>query len=227
VVYIPSGLYRIHVPGQKAVYSHPPRRSTSWWLRDRGGALLSRFARSKSRVQIAIMLLVLGIGLILGLNYLRSQSEKASNAPTQLTLYYNKVLDIDKSLKQAELEYDRGVGGVAGPNDYADRTSPNNQKRFVRATDRILKQVEGYLADVYTIGGSIPAGAENHYAKLKNKLEERQRYYARLKDAVDQKNEQRWKEAFANYDQMQYACLDEEQALNDLQTAVLKKPNAP
>ena len=222
MLYIPSGLYRSPRAAGKLAYSHTPRHSLWWVLRDRTGALLNRFSRSKVRFPVALLIVLVGIGLLLGLNYWKTQSQKVPVGPSELSIYYNKVLEMNKLLKQDEVEYDRGAGGTPTANDYADRISPNNQKRFVRATDRMLNQVEGFLYDVYAMDGSVPAGAESHYAKLKTKLEERQRYYARLKDAVDQKNEARWKEAFANYDLMRDSGLAEEQALNNLQALILK-----
>ncbi len=221
VLYIPSGLYRIPPAAGKLVYSHAPRHSLSWWVRDRMGAKLNRFSRSKARLPLALLLVLIGVVLVGGLFFVKNQTPKGPVVPSDLAVYYNKVLDMNKSLKQAEVEFDRGAGGTPNETDFADRTSLNNQKRFVRATDRMLKQVEGYLYDVYAMENAVPAGAESHYTRLKAKLEERQRFYARLKDGIDQKNQDRWKEAFANRNLVRDTSVAEEQALSQLQAVVI------
>jgi hypothetical protein len=200
-----------------------------WWLQDRVGARLNRFSRSRYRLPIALLIILVGVGLLLGLNYFKNQVPPAPVKESELSIYYKTVLAIDKKLVVAEDEFDKGSGGKpAGMADFADKSSPNNRVRFVRAADRMVKQVEGYLSNVYTIGATLPAGAEIHYAKLKLKLEEYQKYYARLKDGVDLKNEDRWKEAFAGADILKQAKTDEEQTFNQLQAVVLKPtPTTP
>ncbi len=183
---------------------------------------MNRFTRSKARWPMVFTILILGFALVLGLNFFKSQGQKVTPPPSDLKIYYDKVLDMNKALKQAESDFDKGAGGTPIVSDYADRTSLTNQKRFVRACDRILLQVEGQLFDVYAMADSVPLGAESHYVKLRTKLEERQRFYARLKDSVDKKIEDRWKDAFANYNLMRDAATAEEQALNNLQTMVLR-----
>jgi len=200
-----------------------------WWLQDRLGARLNRFSRSRYRLPIALLVILMGVGLLLGLNYYKNQVPPPPVKESELSIYYKSVLAIDKKLVTAEDEFDKGSGGKpSGVGDFADKTSPNNKVRFVRAADRMVKQVEGFLGDVYAMEATLPAGAEAHYAALKLKLEEYQKYYARLKDGVDLKNEDRWKEAFNGADILKQAKTDEEQTFNQLQAVVLKPtPTTP
>jgi hypothetical protein len=225
VLYIPSGLYRIMPVSGQPVPHYQQSHGFFWWLQDRIGARLNRFSRSRYRLPVALLIVVLGIGLLLGLNYIKNQVPPPPVKDSDLLIYYRKALDIDKKLVVAEDEFDKGSGGKpSGVADFADKSSPNNRVRFVRAADRMVKQVEGYLTEVYALSSTLPAGAEANYAKLKLKLEEYQKYYARLKDGVDLKNEDRWKEAFAGADILKQAKTDEEQTFNQLQAVVLKPP---
>lgn len=222
VLYIPSGLYRI----TPAVGQPAPRYKEShgffWWVQDRLGARLNRFSRSRYRLPIAFLLFVMGVALLVGLYYLKNQTPPVPVKESALSIYYKNVLAIDKKLVTAEDEFDKGSGGKPQSMDeFADKASANNKTRFVRAADRMEKQVEGFLSDAYAMQATLPAGAEAHYAALKTKLEEYQKYYARLKDGVDQKNEARWKEAFAGADILKQAKTNEEQAFNQLQATVL------
>ena len=231
VLYIPSGLYRItpanHNGSRTINVNHRYKRSFGSGITDRIGAGLNRFSRSKARIPMVLLIVLLSVGFLYGLNQIKNQVPVVPEKPSELKLYYDKVLMINKNFKIAEDEFDRGAGGkpiAAG--EYTDRITPNNRTRFVRASDRMLKLVETYLGEAYAMAGNIPAGAESHYAKLKVMLEEQQRYYARLKDGVDGKNEGRWKEAFAAVPIMRETRANEEQALNQLQALVLRPPTA-
>ncbi len=233
VLYIPSGLYRImparHDGTHKANVNprYKARRAFSWSITDRVGAGLSRFSRSKARLPMALLIILLGAGFLFGLNQIKNQIPTVPEKPSELKLYYDKAFVINKNFKIAEEEFDRGAGGKPiAVAEYTDRITPNNRTRFVRASDRMLKQVETYLAESYSMVAAIPAGAESHYARLKVMLEEQQRYYARLKDGVDGKNEARWKEAFAAVNIIRETRANEEQALNQLQALVLRPPAA-
>ncbi len=194
-----------------------------WWLQDRAGARMNSFSRSRYRLPLALLVILMGVGLLLGLNYFKNQVPSVPAKESELSIYYKGVLAIDKKLGTAEDEFDKGSGGKpTGVADFADKISPNNKVRFVRAADRMVKQVEGYLTDVYAMEATLPAGAEANFASLKHKLEEYQKYYARLKDGVDLKNENRWKEAFGGADILKQAKTDEEQTFNQLQAVVLK-----
>ncbi|MDB5081224.1 MAG: hypothetical protein JWP00_3148 [Chloroflexi bacterium] len=194
-----------------------------WWLQDRIGARLNKFSRNRYRLPIALLIVLMGVGLLLGLNYLKNQVPPPPVKESELFIYYKSVLAIDKKLVVAEDEFDKGSGGKpSGIVDFADKATPNNKVRFVRAADRMVKQVEGFLTEVYAMGSTLPAGAEANYAKLKLKLEEYQKFYARLKDGVELKNEDRWKEAFAGAEVLKQARTDEEQTFNQLQAVVLK-----
>ncbi len=222
-LYIPSGLYRSEqVVGR--VVNFNSSRPLWWGLTDRIGAALNRFSRSKARLPMALLIVVLGLGLLFGLNWFKNQSQKLPEEKSAISTYYDKALSLNKSLKQAESEYDIGIGGLPQVGEFADRASPEKRTRFLRGTERVLKQVEDYLYQVQMMAAEVPPGAENHYAKLKTKLEERQRYYARLKDGVEGKNEARWKEAFSptNQNLVRETNMSEEQALNQLQAQVLK-----
>ncbi len=164
----------------------------------------------------------MGVAFLVGLYYIKNQVPPVQVKESQLSIYYKNVLAIDKKLVTAEDEFDKGSGGKPqSMDDFADKSSANNKTRFVRAADRMEKQVEGFLSDAYAMEATLPAGAEAHFAALKVKLEEYQKYYARLKDGVDLKNEDRWKEAFAGADALKQAKTNEEQAFNQLQAAVL------
>ena len=219
VLYIPSGLYR------NTRTSRAGASGSVWFaITDVIGARLNRLSRSKARLPIVVLILLLGVGLLFGLNQLKNQNQKLDTGPSPLSVYYNNVTYIDKQLNIAEDEYVKGVGGAPLAGDFNDRTSVNNQNRFVRNTDRVLSQVENLLTSVYSMATVVPAGAESHYTRLKAKLEERQHYYARLKDGVEKKSQDRWKEAFANADVMKNSNVSEEQALNQLQALVLQQP---
>ncbi|MBN9389564.1 MAG: hypothetical protein J0I20_16160 [Chloroflexi bacterium] len=171
---------------------------------------------------VAFLIFVMGVALIVGLIYIKNQVPPVVAKPSPLSIYYNNVLSIDKKLMTAEDEFDKGSGGKPqSVDEFADKASANNQTRFVRAADRMEKQVEGFLSDTYAMQATLPAGAETHYAALKAKLEQYQMYYARLKDGVETKNEGRWKEAFAGLDALKQAKTAEEQAFNQLQAIVL------
>ncbi|HEX2912898.1 MAG TPA: hypothetical protein VH186_18980 [Chloroflexia bacterium] len=163
-----------------------------------------------------------GIAFLFGLNYWKAQNNKVPVAPPALKVYYDSMFNLDKTLDRYEKEFELGVGGLPTVGEFQDRLEPNNSKRFLSNTERILKQVEDDLTTVYAMQDSVPAGAEAHYAAIKTKLEERQRYYARLKDAVEQKNQDRWKAAFDGLPALRDANAKEEDALNDLQALVLK-----
>lgn len=228
VLYIPSGLYRITPPNALSVNTYQPSQaSVWWWLGDRIGAMLSRLARSKARIPIAIVIVLLGVGFIFGLNFFKTQTQSpVVEVTSPLKLHYEQALKMSKELKIAEGQFDLGAGGAPLVGDFNDKVSPANKARFVRACDRMVKQVESDLTKVYAMAGSVPAGAESHYAKLKTKLEEQQRYYARLKDGVEQKDEARWKEAFAGLPIMKDSNAKEEQALNQMQASVMNQAQA-
>lgn len=208
-------------------YNHPANdRSFLWKAWDEVSAVLNKVYRSKYRWAIVFAILVLGSGLIFGLNMFKTQTTKVVEKPSELAIYFDRMIVINKNLKNAEIEYDLGVGGTPTVNEYNDRVTPNNRDRFVRNTDRILKQIEGYLGEVQSLSSTVPAGAESHYAKSVARLEEMQKYYARLKDGIRDKNEGRWKEAFDNSTVLREAKQAEEQALNLLQALVLR-PTTP
>jgi len=222
VLYIPSGLYRITPAARQSAPKYKESHGLFWWLQDRIGARLNRFSRSRYRLPIAFMIFVMGVALIVGLVYIKNQVPPVPVKESQLSIYYKNVLAIDKKLVTAEDEFDKGSGGKPqSADEFADKSSANNKTRFVRAADRMEKQVEGFLSDAYAMEAALPPGSEAHFAALKNKLEEYQKYYARLKDGVDLKNEARWKEAFAGADILKQAKTNEEQAFNQLQAAVL------
>ncbi len=222
MLYIPSGLYRNRLPAGRTGQLSGSSRSFLWEAKDWLDSKLNRFSRSKARLPIILAVVLLGLGLILGLNTLKSQGQVVKVGPSPLQVYYDNMVSIDKQLRDAEADFNLVSGGAPVVGDYNDRITPNNAPRFIRGSERMLTRVEGFLTLVYSLNNVVPAGAESHYSKLKLKLEEKQRYYARLKDGVSQKNEGRWKEAFSNAPVMKDANTAEEQALNDLQALVLR-----
>ena len=222
VLYIPSGLYRNAQLNTRATRARAASPSLWWTVTDRVGAGLSRFQRSKARLPIALLIVLLSVAAVFGINVLTHPAPPVDNTPSPLASYYKNVLGIDKQLKQAEIDFNMGAGGAPEAADYSDRISSNNSARFVRVSNLMLTQVQNMLTTVYDMKDAVPAGAESQYAKLTTKLEENQRFYARLKDAVNNKDEGRWKEAFTNLPTLRTATTQEEEALNNLQALVLK-----
>src|SRR5205814_6547733 len=61
VLYIPSGLYRSNYTYTRSAYNESG--SVWWWVKDRIGAKLNRFAHSKARLPVALLILARRIGL--------------------------------------------------------------------------------------------------------------------------------------------------------------------
>jgi hypothetical protein len=226
VLYIPSGLYRpLEVVGGNRVRYVREKTGILWKIGDAFGARLNRMKRSKYRLPIFFAIIVIGLAILVGLYQFKQASVQVAEVPSALNIYYEKMVVMNKDLKKAEEEYDRGVGGIPAVEEFGDR-STTGRERFIRNTNRILTTIEGYLNEMHAMGSTVPEGAESHYAKMLARLAEMQKFYARLKDGANDKNEVRWKEAFANQPALRDARSAEERALNLLQPLVLRPTNA-
>lgn len=230
VVYIPSGLY------SKSQYEPVRYRSRLpnplFHLFDIIGAGLSRFSRSKWRWPVLLLLLAGGIALLVGSVMFRQQATKAVEVEPPIKTYYSKIVAVRSKVVNALTEFQNDSGGMPLQSEYDDRRNPAKRSRFVLAGNRVLGVLDQAINETRSLGANVPVGAENYQTKFLNMLYAQQRFYAQLKDSIEQssngtyKTDKEWRalwdNAFKTKEEVRTAVKDETEALNNLQTLVLR-----
>ncbi len=227
VVYIPSGLYN--------KYQHRPVRrrrlpNPIYEIFDILGAGFSKFARSKIRWPLIMLVLVLGVAVVAGAVLFKQQNTKVIEVEPPIKTYYNKVVAIRSKMVNSLTEFQNDSGGMPLQSEYDDRRNPAKRNRFIMACDRVLKIVDNSINQVRELGVDVPVGAENYQNRLLNMLYSQQRLYAQLKDSIEQNGANRsdkewrsmWDNAFRTKEEVRETLKDEMEALNNLQSLALR-----
>ncbi len=232
VIYIPSGLYskKQHLP----IRYKRRRANPLFALLDLIGAGLSKLYRSKLRWPILATVFILGIASLLGLFNVRQQQTKITVVDPPIKTYYNSVVAINNRVTNALTEFNNDSGGMPLQNEFDDRRNPTKRTRFVIAANRVLGVVESSIEELRKIP-DVAIGAENFQSKMLNMLYLQQKFYAQLKDSIEQGTINRsdaerktlWDNAFKMKEDVKVATKDEGEALTNLSTLALKATPVP
>lgn len=230
VVYIPSGLYNKNHYRPVRYQSRLP--NPLYHLFDILGAGLSRFSRSKMRWPMVIMLVLLGLGILAGSVMLKQKNSKPPEVIPPIKTYYTEALKIRTRVVDALTEFQNDSGGMPLQSEYDDRRNPAKRERFIRAGNRILGILAKSIDDVRALNQDLPVGAENYQTKFLTMLYAQQKFYAQLKDSIEQNGngvyhtDKEWKalwdSAFKMKEDVREASKDEIEAMNNLQSLVIR-----
>lgn len=230
VVYIPSGLYNKNQYEPVRYRSRLP--NPLFHLFDIIGAGISRFSRSKWRWPVMLLVFVASVAVIVWGVFFRQPTIKAVEVEPPIKTYYNKVVAIRSKVVNALTEFQNDSGGMPLQSEYDDRRNPAKRSRFILAGNRVLGVLDQAITDTRTLGIDVPVGAENYQTKFLNMLYAQQRFYAQLKDSIEQssngayKTDKEWRalwdNAFKTKEEVRTTVKDETEALNNLQTLVLR-----
>ncbi|MEI6043413.1 MAG: hypothetical protein WCS37_03365 [Chloroflexota bacterium] len=233
VVYIPSGLYSKHLYEPRPVSRLPV---PIYFLLDLIGAGLTRFSRSKARVPMAGVLVMLGLGLVIGSFAYKQQTTKAIEVDPPVKTYYNKVVAIRSKVTNALTDFQNDSGGMPLQTEYDDRRNPAKRNRFILAGNRVLGILEQSITQVRSLG-EVPVGAETYQETFLAMLCAQQRFYAQLKDSIEQnstgayRSDKEWRSlwdtAFQTKEEVRTALREEMAALNALQNLALRPTKDP
>jgi hypothetical protein len=182
------------------------------------------------------LLVMLGFGLVIGSLVYKQQTNKTVEVDLPIKTYYNKVVAIRSKVTNSLTEFQNDSGGMPLQSEYDDRRNPTKRSRFILANNRVLAVLEQSITQVRTIG-EIPAGAENYQATFLSMLCAQQRFYAQMKDSIEQnstgayRSDKEWRAlwdtAFQTKEEVRTVLRDEMDALNSLQSLALRPTKDP
>lgn len=229
VVYIPSGLYN---KNYAATYQRSRIPGPLFHLFDFIGAGLSRFSRSKIRWPLVILIVLFGVGVLVGVFYLKQTTNKPPEVVPPIKTYYIEVLKIRTRVVDSLNEFNNDSGGMPLQTEYDDRRNPTKRERFIRAGNRVLAVLEKSIDDVRALNKNLPVGAENYQNKFLSMLYAQQKFYAQLKDSIEQngngvyRTDKEWRalwdNAFKMKEEVRTTSKDEIEAMNNLQILALR-----
>jgi hypothetical protein len=227
IIYIPSGLYSRHNPGATLQPRRKPMPKPVFVVSDVIGAVLTKLYRSKYKWLVLLFITIGAIGLLAGLFFVKNAPPPEVKVDPPIKVYYNSVFPVRTDVAQSLDNFKNEAGGIPLQKDYNYWLTPANKDRFVRACDRTLKTIEGAITQLAVLQekGLIPPEAQNYQMKFMASLVDRQRFYARLKDGINNKSQISWDSAFSLKDPMAESTSDEMSALENLRDLALKSTN--
>jgi hypothetical protein len=232
VIYIPSGLHSAYYEPNQARYNTVEKQGSFakfvFNLQDLAAANFSKLWRSKAKWIIPLFLLAMVAGFALSNTVFKSKVETKAVADSPAMNYYQKVLPLRGAVTTTIDNFRITAGDKPDKTNFNYWRNPNNKERFVRACDDTIKSIENTITQLRVLKdqGYVPPEAVVHQNALLEMLYARQMYYARLKDGLNNNDQNLWNTAFDLKDKMNDTFSAENGALENLRDLVFNSKNA-